>query len=88
MSKETKQFIGWFHVKKGCIFMCAINADEEVAPNLPTLLCPVIERDDIREIIMLEVLSVHFEKGIVSDEDNGNRSRFPLLGANESQKPT
>ena len=79
MGDKAKDFIRWFHVKMDGIFNSTIDADEEVAPYPTLLLGRVIKCDDIREIIMLEVLAVYLKKGIVSDKDNGNQTRFRCL---------
>ena len=63
-----------------------IHADEEITVQAVTLA--VVERDDVREVIVLQILHIHVQDVVVRAENDGNITQPPDLTLGDQFEPT
>ena len=77
MDDGTVEFLVVGSVEGFGISLHRVETDKQVAGDL--IAARVIERDDIRIIIMLEVLAVYFQNLLVGAEDVADIADLPLI---------
>ena len=86
MDNHPVQFIFELGSIKLRVLPDRVHADEEVTVQAVTLA--VVERDDVREVIVLQILHVHVQDVIVRAENDGNIAQPTDLTLGDQFEPT
>ena len=85
MNDYPVQLVGEFRPVEGRVLTNRINADEQVAVQAVSFA--VVESDDVREVIMLEILHVHIQDVVVRTENNGDIPQAADLALGHQLQP-
>ena len=70
---------------EGGVLPDGIHADEQVAADSVALA--IVERDDVGEVIVLQVLHIHVQDVVVRTENDGNVTQAPDLAFGNQFEP-